>query len=593
MSSAALSARRGAATKYGPLAVLVAAVVLTIFTLPSGLILPQASPTQTLEYAPVPPNGSSPPGGNFSGLGLGSSSTLGTQPFGGLAQPPPVSGQSPTSKHCVGSPPRQTEDPLSPPCVGFYNGDNGGATYTGVTRDEVTVLYYLDGGGTDYTTSAGPQNIPTSTYVDLGTDPGTGDGIWPPMLRIAQTDFNARYQTYNRRVHFWIYFDATAASSSSTPTERRQDAIDNWQKLHPFAVIAYPQFDSQDYLDVMASHGVLSLSGSKEFNYGSIGAPSSYFQKYPGILWSFEPSIDYRAEMFAHLICAEVAGRQVQFSGNVTDIGKKRVLGLLVSQFPSYPEQQEYAVDVKNDLPKCGAHVDYYGNKYDVSGAGEQVNATNQMATFQSDGVTTIIDPGQGVWESRGAASLHYYPEWIVGGDGLADATLNGSLQDQTVWKNAWLMTTFVRRGPNPTDDPCVQSALEADPGASVNDVLQYYCPLYDSTRQLFTAIQVAGPHLDPAQVDQGFHAIPKISSSNNRVPACFYYSGDYTCVKDAALEWWDPAGNDPEYGSTSGSGASGCWRMVEGGARYLDNWPDRELSSAKKQLNDACNGQD
>ena len=28
---------------------------------------------------------------------------------------------------CVGSPPRQTEDPQSPPCVPYFNGPNGGA----------------------------------------------------------------------------------------------------------------------------------------------------------------------------------------------------------------------------------------------------------------------------------------------------------------------------------------------------------------------------------------------------------------------------------------------------------------------------------
>ena len=46
------------------------AVVLAAFALPSALILPQASPAQTLEYAPVPPSGQVPPGGNLSALGL-------------------------------------------------------------------------------------------------------------------------------------------------------------------------------------------------------------------------------------------------------------------------------------------------------------------------------------------------------------------------------------------------------------------------------------------------------------------------------------------------------------------------------------------
>src|SRR5687768_9407701 len=32
-------------------------------------------------------------------------------------------------RQCVGDPPRQVEDPQSPPCVPYWSGDNGGATW--------------------------------------------------------------------------------------------------------------------------------------------------------------------------------------------------------------------------------------------------------------------------------------------------------------------------------------------------------------------------------------------------------------------------------------------------------------------------------
>src|SRR5690349_12991936 len=37
----------------------------------------------------------------------------------------------PRQRKCVGNPPRQIEDPQSPPCVPFFVGDNGGATWKG------------------------------------------------------------------------------------------------------------------------------------------------------------------------------------------------------------------------------------------------------------------------------------------------------------------------------------------------------------------------------------------------------------------------------------------------------------------------------
>ena len=118
-------------------------MMLLLAMLPSALNLPQTNPSQTLEYAPVPPEDENvtPPSGNFSSLGLGSSGGLAA---GGLGAGPggdaggEVAGgravKDPSTKRCVGNPPRQSEDPLSPPCVASFNGDNGGATYHGVTR---------------------------------------------------------------------------------------------------------------------------------------------------------------------------------------------------------------------------------------------------------------------------------------------------------------------------------------------------------------------------------------------------------------------------------------------------------------------------
>ena len=68
------------ARKYPPLLALAVALLIAIAVLPSSLNLPQTNPTQTLEYAPVPPDDSNtaPPQGNLSALGLGSSSGLNT-----------------------------------------------------------------------------------------------------------------------------------------------------------------------------------------------------------------------------------------------------------------------------------------------------------------------------------------------------------------------------------------------------------------------------------------------------------------------------------------------------------------------------------
>src|SRR5687768_11710443 len=87
-----------AARRYPPLLTVGAALVIALFVLPSSLNLPQANPATTVELAPIPPNDEDippPPLGNFSSLGLGTSSSTetggalgGNETDGG--PPPPV-----------------------------------------------------------------------------------------------------------------------------------------------------------------------------------------------------------------------------------------------------------------------------------------------------------------------------------------------------------------------------------------------------------------------------------------------------------------------------------------------------------------------
>src|SRR5439155_24992015 len=125
-------------------------------------------------------------------------------PLGGT---PGGSGTTPQSKRCVGNPPRQTEDPLSPPCAGYFDGDNFGTTYQGVTKDEIRVLWYLDVGG-QYLAADGFEPAPVKKSQDLGNPPDPNDPddnfVYTRVMRGWQRYFNERFQTYGRFVHFHV-----------------------------------------------------------------------------------------------------------------------------------------------------------------------------------------------------------------------------------------------------------------------------------------------------------------------------------------------------------------------------------------------------
>lgn len=588
---AAAAQGRGAASNYPPLAMAGLVMLLLLAVLPSALNLPQTTPSETLEYAPIPPEDDqvTPPVGNLSSLGLGSSSSFGNDPGGaGTPADTPASGdvrgvgKNPRVKNCVGNPPKQTEDPLAPPCVAFYEGDNGGATYRGVTREGIRILFYINSGFTDCVTSRGCEARPVSRYFDLSVPPTDGEEehFHVRQLRIWQRIFNDRYQTYGRRAHFFVYFN----NGSTTVEQRRADAAENVERIKPFAVQAYAP-NPDPYIEVMARRGVL--------NFGSIAnKPRSFFARFPKLIWGYLPSIEQQAEMYASWVCTQIVNRPVSFSGNAEDQGKPRVLGYLSTTDRNFPGMQLFAKEARARIEKCGGRFAAEGTfpfaNYTTDtrqGAGDY--AVQNVAKFIQAGVTTVLwAQGFEINHSKAAGQANWRPEWVIAGDGTHEGWQTGRHQERSVWDHAWVMTNVVRTGL--TRDSHCYKALSQDPSHEDADST-FDCGLhtyYQDLRQLFTGVQVAGPTLNPATVDRGFRAIPAIESKDPLVPACFYRPGDYTCVKDAMVNWWDsestrPGGSDP-----------GCWRMVEQGRRYFAGaWPEREAAAGRNRNTDPCNG--
>jgi hypothetical protein len=584
--------------RYGPLLAIAVVVALVAFALPSALHLPQANPSETAEYAPVPPSDddSQPPLGNVASLGLASSGGVGADEGDGAPDalvattttlpPTPLGGGEgtvPQGKRCVGNPPKQTEDPLSPPCAGYFDGDNGGATYQGVTKEEVRVLWYLDGGG-QYLGAEGFVPAPIKKYQDLGEpeDPNDPDDhfVYTRVMRGWQRYFNDRFQTYGRTVHFYVYW---SDENEHSPEKRRADAADNYARIKPFAVLSQARANQDDYLEAMAQRGVM--------NFGSVaGRPASFFQKYPKLVWGYYPSIEQQAAQFSTYICKKVVPFPVSFSGNAEKIGQKRVLGLLYTTDPGHPGYTRFAQLVKQDVEDCGGT---FAREHTFPLAGSEFAGNDppdviagNMADFQSQGVTTIIWPqGQETSASGVAQSSNYFPEFVVGGDQTMEGNMNAQRQTgQRAWDHAVVVTNLTAL-PGTTKQQCYLAYKEADPEAPDQDIF-HACNLYRDPFQLFTGIQVAGPRLRPASIDVGFRAIPKIASNDPALPACYYEPDDYTCVKDAQAEWWSSTGQ------SESSSTPGCWRMMEAGRRSrAGGWPAGDVTAQIDRVTpDPCN---
>lgn len=557
--------------RYPPLVVPLLAIAMALTLLPSSLNLPQSNPAQTLEYAPVPPSEEDvpPPAGDFAELGLGESpGPEGDGAEGGdqggpgdeLPPPPPADpgvGKTPTTKRCVGNPPRQTEDILSPPCVpDFKCEENGGATYQGVFDNEVKILFYFDSGIVDTGTSRGDESRPNNTYYDLASEPQPDEHVYVRLLRGWQRYFADRYQTYCRIPHFYVYY---GTDSDAGPEAKRADAADNYSRIKPFAVVSESLASNDAYLEAMSRRGVL--------NFGSfIGRKRSFFDSFPGMIWGFSPPLESQADHYTDFVCKKLQGA-TSFAGGGLN-GRPRKFGLIHTTDPNQPQYVQLADLVRERLNDCGIRIAATGTFPVCCLAEDATNPTlyagQVIGKFQSEGITTILWPGgvEGTF-SDAAFRQQYLPEWVLLGDGQHDGFVAAEFQNQQVWDHAVVVTHQTKVVDREQED-CFLAYKDANPTEPNRDIRGRACSLYNNLRNLFIGIQVAGPYLGPTSIDQGFHAIPGKPSPDPTQPACFYNPGDYTCVKDGVWMYWDSQGQAPN------SSETGCWRMPEGGKRYL-----------------------
>jgi hypothetical protein len=575
---------------YPPLILLALAVLAVVIVLPSSLNLPQSNPTTVLEYAPVPPSDENPPPqqGNVSSLGLPSSKTLALS-----APPPPPPGNliqgiggRPNQKRCVGNPPRQTEDPASPPCVPYFEGNNFGATYQGVSKNEITVLVYYDNGGYGLTGQLETTPAP-GTYVDIdkprlpncppdqgqggSTDPNECDHLLVRVLKGFSRYFNTRFQTYDRHVHYWAYF---ASQSGVSAASRRGDAVANVERLKPFAVIDAATFGgfNEEYDTAIAQQGVLIFSSQQ----GSL--PNAAYRKNAPLSWGFYPDIEHWASLYSSYVCQKVAPYPVRrfAGGSGPPNGSKRKFGFWSTTDPAFPPLRLFVDTVKNQMQKqCGVtgiDATHALNGFAVDNQDTGTDAANAAAKFQTNDVTTVLYLGSTEGKlSEAFDAIKYYPEIVIAGNLNNDNNFNGQVQAQAAWANAWAMTFHVRIA-GLQQSPGYRAYKEGDPSGDDN-AGTWARDEYRDNFMLFQGVQVAGPRLTPQSMDQGFHAIPEHASKDPFSPALFFDPGDYTSLKDGAEEWWDPQGQSPPGGTPSRR--PGCFRMAREGKRFIaGHWP-------------------
>ncbi|MDP9101846.1 MAG: hypothetical protein M3N21_06855 [Actinomycetota bacterium] len=504
---------------FGALAVAVAVLVAAV-----ALDARQPSPPAISEFAPqaveqikraqeqlagqLPGQGGSP---TAAGSPRPTSSASGRP---GSPSPTPAPVIVPRVRQCVGSPPRQTEDPQSPPCVAYADPklDNGGATAPGVTRDTVTI--------------AMPQQFLEDTSI-------------PPHL---VDFFNKRYEFYGRKLVLKP-FAPSGCNGGPQPAKMRDDAIAVQQELQAFASLAYcnAQGADQHYYDALAERRVISAVDGNL----ATGTETAYSGHAP-YEWNVQAGTDRVLAETAEAVCAQLAGRPPMYAGGTQRTAPVRRWGLIYTR-----AQDGTAPDVtplRDGLRACGVTLTEV--REDVT-ADASRNGVNAMVTMRNAGVTSLVCLCS-VVDTRGiymnaATGQGYQPEWLetsYGGNDLDNSYSGGNAPpDQT---GHILGLTFRNKLLPKQDMPWYWAVREAAPNVDPSGNVYYAAnSRYLQLLLLASGIQLAGPHLTPESFAS---ALRDARFPNPGAQGAPYFQSRvgfagprHVMSADAALFWYDP----------------------------------------------------
>ncbi len=472
-------------------------------------------------------------GGAGTGTGGGDAGSAGPRP-GGLGP-----GASAVQGRILGEDCSRREI-LGPdmPCRPIWEGDNGGATFRGVSGEQINVLFYSEA---------------SIEFVDTALR-GAGLSDSEQEAREAQELlrrwFNENFETYGR--HVTLEFVQGRAEYTDAAAQRA-DAVRYAQEHEAFAIAATVA-NNRDFMDELARQQVICLGcGIQQLGtFYSERAPFIY-----SLLGDAETTnagiAEYIVKKLGRESTADFAGLGIR--------GQPRRYGIF---FP----QEVYAgnaQDLRERMEAAGIPVTrMVGYVSDINTAAQQaVNAIQQMRAAGVTSLLCVCDPVAPLFLTEAAQSQQYHPEWIQTGYFGQDLDAVARFYNQEQWSRSFGPAVIP-----PSDDPENSSPYrlwrqEKGEGRVPLTMSAAWAPILT----VFTALELAGPALDPGTFRDAMFSI-RIEHTSKFVPQVSWGPDDFGGIDDAYEVWWSPNATGPD-------GQRGTYMTVNNGRRYVPGgWP-------------------
>jgi len=451
---------------------------------------------------------------------------------GGVAPPVEVA----AGRQCFGNPPRQTEDPHSPPCVfKIFKGDNGGATAPGVTATEIRVAIT--------TTSQG--------------------AIEEAIAEALIAHFNRRYEFYGRRLAP-VFVPAYPQGDPAANRAAAEDLI----AAESFAVVSPLHW---------VTNAVIHRRLAEERVMSIVNAAPAFASDHvaDGFTWLVEPPLDARLQAGGSFVCRAFVDRPAHHAGPEFQGAERRFAIVVRTENSGTRPDPGPLVD---RLGSCGAEFDVFDLAWNAS----EDQRRNLMLNLKTNGFSTVLQVAAGtdLQLYKSATNVGYFPEWIdLGLHGTHIeaqwASAGGRSYTGGQGDHAFGITPQARVGPE-SEDPAMWALREGDPTLDPSPFEEYVRRDYRGLLVLASGIQGAGPNLT---AEKFARALRTMNFPNPNPGGAPYWQqrisfgiGDPIFYDDYAIWWWNEDAPSQTDGSATGRG-SFCY--LDRGARFTaDSFP-------------------
>jgi hypothetical protein len=423
----------------------------------------------------------------------------------------------------------------APICEPAWHGNNGGATWPGVTRTTITITYR-------YAVSQEEQVLYALVAPSvIGTNAGTIAAM-QGYIKL----FNRTFELYGRHVVLRPFVgrgDFLEEDQGNDAPQAQADAY-RAKALGAFADVSFlastPLYD-QD----LAKEGIISI--------GATFMTQRWFEQEAPYAYSPIAPCDELAKGGAEFVGRSMAGMPAIYAGSPSLRDRIRKFGLV---YPDLPDYTECADAFLQALERNYGVRNVTVAPYAPNVAELDKEATNIVAQMRAAGVTTIIcacDPVSPILLTQDAHAQGYIPEWFSFNIGDAFARL----PDQVEWAHAMAAGSQ----DIPLADQEAYRAWElAEPGTQ--PPTPTFGAIYENLLLLFDALQAAGPDLTPWTFERGFFSLPP-SEPGGQFGAWLFGHDVFAPTASTGVVWWSPST------ISIADGKRGAWLACNDGRQY------------------------